>query len=156
MSNVRQGAKLSSAYVVHDPVDLSFDEPSRTRQEFADECDINVLMRKFEATGVVSHFNTGEPRYLDLGDGVPDLREAIDLVRASTEVFMALPAGVRAKFDNDPVSFVDFASDAANNKQLVEWGLAVERKDPPPQRVEVVSMPADVSSSEKPATPPKP
>ncbi|ALS03679.1 VP3 [Gokushovirus WZ-2015a] len=135
----RQGGKLSSVYVEHKPVDVFFDEPSRTRQEFAAECDINVLMQKFEATGVVSHVNERQPMYLDLSEGLPDLREALDIVREATETFMSLPARVRARFDNDPVKFVDFAGDPKNVGELVEWGLADKVEIPPPTKVEVVN-----------------
>lgn len=140
MSNVRQGGKLSSAFVQHEPVDLFFDDPSRTRQEFADECDINVLMSKYEATGVVSHVNQREPFYLDVGDGVLPLQEALDTVRAAEAAFMSLPAKARAEFDNDAVRFVAFAQDPANVEKMREWGLAKAAPvEPPPQKVEVVN-----------------
>ncbi|AXH77007.1 MAG: internal scaffolding protein [Microviridae sp.] len=150
MSNVRQGGKLSSAFVPHDPVDVYFDEPSRTRQEFADECDINVLMRKFEATGVVSHVADREPMYLDLSDGVPDLARALDIVREATTSFMSLPARARAEFDNDPVKFVAFCQNPDNGDKLVEWGLAVPRDVPVPVMVEVVNPPPPVEAAPKP------
>lgn len=142
----RQGGKLSSMFAAHDPVDLVFCEPSRTRQEFADECDINVLMQKFEATGVVSHVNERQPMYLDLSEGVPDLREALDTVRAATESFMSLPARARAEFDNDPVKFVEFAQDPANSEQMVKWGLAAYPEPEKVQKVEVTNHPAAPAS----------
>ncbi|AXH75473.1 MAG: internal scaffolding protein [Microviridae sp.] len=148
MSNVRQGGKLSSAFVAHDAVDVDFTEPSRTRQEFAEECDINNIMKRFEATGAVNHFNQVGPRYLDLSEGVPELREALDLVRASNEAFMSLPARVRAEFDNDPVAFVDYAADPSNAKQMVEWGLAIALPEP--------AKPAPVVSGDAPAAPAAP
>ena len=141
MYNVRQGSKLCSAFVPHEPVDLCFDEPSRTRQEFADECDINVLMRKFEATGVVSHVNERQPMYLDLSDGVPDLATALDIVREANLAFMSLPARARAEFDNDPVKFVAFAQDPENMQQMVDWGLAVFTPEAQPAKVEIVNLP---------------
>lgn len=139
MSNGRQGGKLSSAFAAHEPVDVFFDEPSRTRQEFADECDINVLMSKFEATGVVSHVNQRQPMYLDLSDGVLPLQEALDTVRAATESFMSLPARARAEFDNDPVKFVEYAQNPENIDQMVKWGLAVPKPVPGPVKVEVTN-----------------
>lgn len=132
---------MNSAYVPHDPVDVVFDEPSRTRQEFAAECDINTLMERFEATGVVSHVNERKPMYLDLGDGVLPLQAALDTVRAATESFMSLPARARAEFDNDPVRFVEYAQNPDNIGRLVEWGLAEQVVDPAPARVEVVNLP---------------
>lgn len=140
---MRQGGKLSSMYVVHEPVDVLFDEPSRARQEFADECDINLLMRKFEATGVVSHVSDRQPMYLDLSDGVPDLQSALDIVRTATESFMSLPARARAEFDNDPVKFVAFAQNPDNLAKMVEWGLAIPVVEPGPTKVEIVNPPAE-------------
>lgn len=148
MANGRQGGKLSSVFVEHEPVDVFFDEPSRTRQEFADECDINVLMSKYEATGVVSHMNSRQPMYLDVGDGVLPLQEALDTVRAATEAFMSLPARARAEFDNDPVRFVEYAQDPANLPRLVDWGLAEKREEPSPQKVEIVNPPATSPAGE--------
>lgn len=142
--NGRQGGKLSSAYVQHEPVDVFFDEPSRTRQEFADECDINVLMRRYEATGVISHVQTVEGKYMDLSN-VPDLASAIDVVREANEQFMRLPARARARFDNDPVKFVEYAANPDNIEQMCEWGLAERVVDPPPAKVEVVNVNPPVS-----------
>lgn len=144
----RQAGKLQSMFVPdhHDPV-VKFDEPSRTRQEFAEECDINNLMEKFEATGVVSHVNQRQPMYLDLGDGVLPLQEALDTVRAATDAFMTLPARARAEFDNDPVKFVEFAQNPENMPRLVEWGLAEVKEVDPPSRVVVVNPPAASSPS---------
>lgn len=113
-----------AAFVEHDPVDLECTaEEGKTRQEFKDECDINILLAQYERTGVVSHINPRSPMYLDVTD-VPDLRGAIDLVNAANESFMTLPAAVRKTFDNDPVQFVEFASDPRNIGKLREWGLA--------------------------------
>lgn len=138
-NSYRQGGALSSAFVPHDPVDVYFSEPSRTRQEFAAECDINTLMAKYEATGVLSHINERTPVYFDTTDA-PDLRSAIDLVRDAEKAFMSLPAKVRAEFDNDAVAWVDFAVDPANVGKMREWGLAPpEAPLPPPMKVEVVS-----------------
>ena len=131
----------SSMFVEHDPVDLDFgDEPSRTRQEFAEECDINTLMSRFERTGVISHVNPRSPMYLDLSEGVPDLQSAMDMVRIATDSFMSLPAAVRRDFDNDPVKFVMFAEDPANIEKLREWGLAKPSPVPAePLSVRVIS-----------------
>ncbi|QCQ84940.1 internal scaffolding protein [Blackfly microvirus SF02] len=118
------GEELGSVYVQHDPVDFVPEGPSLTRQEFADECDINVLMAQYEKTGVINHFNRSEPQYLDLTDMPDDLQGTLQLVQDAEAAFMRLPAGVRKEFDNDPIGFVQFASDPSNLDQLREWGLA--------------------------------
>lgn len=123
------------------------DNVSRTRQEFAEECDINTIMERYEATGVISHVNHAEPMYLDTTI-YPDLRGALDAFRDATQSFNALPAKVRKEFDNDPQKFVDFASDPANLKQMREWGLAAPEAVPePPIRVEVTNAPAESAAA---------
>lgn len=121
--------------------DLSFFEPSLTRQEFADECDINTIMERYEATGVMSHVNQSEPMYLDT-TLYPDLRGAMHAFMEASAGFNALPAKVRREFDNDPQKFVEFAADSANIDRLREWGLAEPVKPAEkPIQVEVVSAP---------------
>ena len=116
--------------------------PSLTRQEFAKECDINEIMRRYAKTGVISHTSPRAPQYLDLGDGVPDLITAMNTLIAGEQAFMSLPAVVRRDFDNDPKAFVAFAAEAKNLPKLREWGLAPPEKAPDaPMRVEVVNPP---------------
>lgn len=127
---------------------MSFDlicdpEEGRTRQEFADECDVNQVMARFEKTGQLPNFGGQAPQYLDVSE-VPDLITALNVVEAAKAAFMTLPARTRAEFDNDPVKFVAFAEDPGNLDRMREWGLAPPEKAPePPMRVEVVNAAAD-------------
>lgn len=141
------GEPLSSFFVEKDPSTEGFNLdcsnlPSLTRQEFAEECDINSLMSKYEKTGILpTNVNTGEPRYLDVSD-VPDLQTTLSMLSDATTAFMALPALVRREFDNDAVKFVSFAQDPENLPQLRTWGLAPPEPVPPaPQKVELVNPP---------------
>lgn len=135
----------SSAYVEIDRanpalyVDCS-DLPSLTRQEFADECDINKLMQKYETTGILpSNTNSAQPRYLDVSN-VPDLMQAHAILNDATTSFMALPATVRRDFDNDPIKFIHFAENPENLEKLREWKLAPPAPvEPAPQKVEVIN-----------------
>lgn len=126
------GEPLSSSYVYSEhhetgadcPFSLDCsDLPSLTRQEFAAECDINILMERYEKSGVISHVNQRTPQYLDLGD-VPDLQTAHHIIQNATAEFMALPASVRREFDNDPMQFLKFADDPANIDRMRALGLA--------------------------------
>lgn len=117
------GELIRDVYVVHDPVDVECPDDGVTRQEFRDECDINVLMATYERTGVMNSFNRLVPQYLDVSN-VPDLPQAIALLDAAEAAFMTLPATVRREFDNSAVKFVEFAQDPANVSRMREWGLA--------------------------------
>lgn len=135
------GEELSSAFVVHDRVDLDCSKggPSLTRQEFAEDCDINAIMARYEKTGVVSHVNQRQPLYLDLS-AVPDYHTAMIQLDAAEAAFMSLPAKVRREFDNDPGKFVAYAENPDNIARMREWGLAAPEVVPdPPMKVEVVN-----------------
>lgn len=117
------GEILSSYYAQHDQIEMFQADDGMARQEFADECDINVLMATYEKTGVLNHYNTKQPQYLDVTE-VPDLSQALRYMDDAQAAFMSLPATVRREFDNDPIKFVDFASDPGNLDQMRKWGLA--------------------------------
>lgn len=109
-------------------------DPSLTRQEFAEECDINTIMKRYEGhnTGPNGLPNVGVPQYVDLSGMPTDLMGYMQLMQDAERAFMTLPAAVRREFDNDPIAFVDFASDPGNIDQMRAWDLAPPAKDPGP------------------------
>lgn len=109
--------------------------PSLTRQEFADECDINTLMARYETSVIGGPGNMpplGPQNFVDWTTQPQTLLEYMDVMRTADAAFMSLPAAVRKEFDNDPVEFVDFAQDPANQAQMASWGLAEPVKPPEP------------------------
>lgn len=150
------GEEMSSAYVKRED-DFGFDTsgPSLTRQEFADECDVNALMARYEKTGqMIPSRNAGPPQYLDLTD-VPDLHAAMNIMRDAEAAFMRLPAVVRREFENDVTQFVEFAEDPENLDQMREWGLAKPAEPTPaPLQVQVIGEPSVGDAA--PAAPAKP
>lgn len=106
--------------------------PSLTRQEFAEECDINVLMARYDNAVYGGPNNLPPPpdamHYVDWTTQPSTLLEYMDMMREAERAFMALPAAVRKEFDNDPVQFCDFASDPENLPQMRTWGLAAPEK----------------------------
>lgn len=104
-------------------------EKSMTRQSEAGSCDINAIMRGYEKTGVLP-VEAREAVFADVST-LGSFREVLDVIQAATEGFMELPARVRARFDNDPVAFVDFCGRPENRAELVELGL-VEAPAPAP------------------------
>lgn len=127
--------------------------PSMTRQEFAEECDINNIMQKYDAYLSDPMKSVREPIYYDFTVMPDSLMGAMDVILQGEQAFYSLPAKVRKEFDNNAAAFVDFASDPANAEQMREWGLgAPEKVVEPPMRVEVVSAPPAPEPS--PAPPP--
>lgn len=105
-------------------------EPSLTRQEFKDECDINTLMQKYDAhvIGGPGNLQAREPMYFDFADMPQDLLGYLNFIKDAEAQFMSLPAIVRKEFDNSAVDFVAYASDPGNLDQMREWGLAPPAK----------------------------
>jgi phage internal scaffolding protein len=101
-----------------------FTSPSRTKQSFRDECDINNILRQFNVTGQLP-VGSVQPQYGDFS-GITDYQSALNAVMAAQDSFLQLPAKVRAKFDNDPALFVEFASDEANKDEMKALGLLRE------------------------------
>ncbi len=120
---------------------LVFVKPSRTKQSFRDECDINNILRQFNVTGQLP-VGSVQPQYGDFS-GITDYQSALNAVMAAQDSFLQLPAKVRAKFDNDPALFVDWASDEANRDEMKALGLLRE------ETVQaVVSSPSEPVSGE--------
>lgn len=105
-------------------------DPSLTQQQFAEDADINTIVRRF---GITGELPTGvrAPSYGDF-TGVSDFRSALAAIDAAEASFMALPAHVRATFQNDPGLFVDYCSDPANAAGMKELGLLSSVPTPAP------------------------
>lgn len=118
-------------------------EPSLTKQDQAEACDINRIIRQYSATGVWSHVNERAQQgvYADLASA-PDYQDALNIIARANEAFESLPASVRERFQNDPARFLDFLQDPTNVDEAIKLGLAErveEPPPPPPQRVEIVN-----------------
>lgn len=95
-----------------------------TRQEFRDECDINIIMRKYQNTGALPQAWSSPPSalYGDFSEA-PDFYEAQQVVVRAQEQFDALPARVRERFANDPARFLDFVHNKENLDEARKLGL---------------------------------
>lgn len=97
---------------------------SRAQQQFAEEVDINTIVKRFGLTGELP---SNVPHILQ-GDftNIVDFQSAMDMIVAAREAFMEQPAEVRARFDNDPQKFLAFTSDKANLDEAIKLGLVRE------------------------------
>lgn len=117
---------------------LRCEDVSRTQQHFQEECDINTIVRRFGLDGDLPE-GVRRPMYGDF-TGIGDFRDAIEAVRRAEDSFMAMPAAVRSRFENDPGAFVDFCNDPANKDEWKKLGLVdPDPVAPAPMRVEVVN-----------------
>ena len=100
---------------------LACEEPSLTQQHFKDETDINNILRQFNVTGLLPEAPLS-PHYGDF-TGIVDYHSALNAVIAAEDDFMALPAQLRARFENDPAQLIDFLDDENNRSEAEQLGL---------------------------------
>lgn len=105
---------------------LCLPEEDMTLQGPADECDINVMMRKFGVTGMLPVVDR-KPFFGDF-TGVVDFQTALNAVREAEREFAKLPSEVRKAIDNDPGRVGEWLSDPANTQKAMDMGL-IERPE---------------------------
>lgn len=115
-----QAASLASGLFCHGP--------SRTKQQFLEETDINFIAKNFGLTGLLPT-SARQPRYEDFST-VTDYKTAMDALRSAEENFLQLPSGIREFFQNDPQQLLDFVEDPKNAQKGAEIGLWTLFKDP--------------------------
>lgn len=117
--------KFSNKYEHHAAelagIDCSGD--GMTRQEFAEESDINNIMARYMSTGILENVREGlEQAFVDVSEA-EDYQSMQDAILRSQEAFMALPAVVRDRVGNTPAGYLQFVSDPANENEMRELGL---------------------------------
>lgn len=112
-----------------------FTKPSLTRQEFKQECDLALTLKRFGRTPEgkralqnASGFAEGA-QFRDVSV-IPDFRAARDAINAANASFMALPPIVRRRFGNDAAEFLDFIQNPANQEEARALGLCNLQKAP--------------------------
>lgn len=78
------------------------------QQHFKEEVNINTIMRRFGVTGQMPEF-LPQGMYGDF-TGIEDYDDAVSRIERANDAFMALPAEVRERFDNDPSQLIRAAS----------------------------------------------
>lgn len=73
---------------------------SLVQQHFAEDADINVIMRRFKVTGQMP-FGSAQGVYGDFTE-ITDYESAVGKIERANQMFMRLPPEVREKFKNDP------------------------------------------------------
>lgn len=95
--------------------------------------DINETLRQFGISdgsilpGVA--LGVTDPRHYGDWTDIPDLRTALDRIRAGEQAFMSLPADIRADFRNDPLALSEWLEDPGNADAAVELGLLARIPD---------------------------
>ena len=100
---------------------LHCEDASLAQQHFKEECDINTILEKFNITGLLPE-QPLSPRYGDF-TGISDYHTAMNRVIAAQDEFEALPAQIRARFNNDPAQLIEFLENSENRPEAEDLGL---------------------------------
>lgn len=101
---------------------MTFAKPSRTQQHFKEESDINFIVNRFLKTGTLPDVNPSA-MYGDFLHAPGSYQEALNLVIEAQDGFNALPAEMRARFNNDPGELLTFLQDENNRDEAITLGL---------------------------------
>lgn len=111
-----------------DPTALYCDDPSLTQQHFAEECDINEILKRSEQ-GKPIPVNQKMAMYGDFTVVPKSLSEAFGMIKQANDLFMSLPWQVRERFQNDPQRMIEFLNDEKNRDEALKLGMV----NPPPK-----------------------
>ena len=123
--------QIYSRYNNPPKVDTTFDGDSLTQQHFAADADINNIIAKYAATGVLGDpLNPGSimPMFDDFTN-VLDYHTAQTYIANALQSFAALPSDLRLRFNNDPGQLISFIQDDNNREEAVRLGFIQENSN---------------------------
>lgn len=113
-------ANIRSAYSYREPVNNpSTGEPTRTKQEFKKEVDINeIIARMRRGISPPPWMTSATPRYGDFTDMPASFQEAYAIVEKGEAAFASLPLEFRRELDHNPANL-----DSAPRELFERFGL---------------------------------
>lgn len=127
---------------------FSSEMESKVQEQFADACQTDNIIRKYNAMGVNPFVSTGNSQYLDTTQ-IPDFFVAQNAQVKVKEFFEGLPSDIRLEFNNDPMQFAEVVSDPQNMDYLREIGVL----EPLPPKAEGEKQPASSGDNSEKAPP---
>jgi len=100
----------------------------KVQKQFKEMTDINAIMAKYQKGEAITHLNRRVGVYGDFSE-IRNYQSSLDLVLGAQKAFMALPSGVRKRFQNDPQQIIDFVSDKSNYDEAVKLGLIIPKSE---------------------------
>lgn len=106
------------------------DEPSKTQQHHAANCDLNKIMKDYGVTGNLPIIPYPAEAFgeddLDL-----DLTSAYERVQTADAYFSQLPSNLRSFFKHSPLAMWAWVNDPKNHDEAVQLGI-LHRDSPLP------------------------
>lgn len=113
--------------LVHEP-SKGFDcfTPSRTMQQFKEECDVNNIIENYTHSGILPAGDGSQPVFGDFTKIPQSYGDMVAMIQESRDHFMELPSDVRRKFNDDPVELMKFIQDENNVDEARKLGLIAQ------------------------------
>lgn len=103
------------------PVDKDGKPIYFTEQNHKKECDVNLILKKYDKTGLVTHIQQFEAEFGDY-TGL-DFRNMLDTVRHAQADFDQLPSEIKKRFNHDPGELLAFIDDDNNYEEAIKLGI---------------------------------
>lgn len=100
-----------------DATALDTGDETIVQQQFTEEADINVLVKRF---GFATPYDSSRIPVFGDFTGITDFASAREAIARAEEQFMSLPAAVRERFANDPAQLIEFAREEGSAEKFVE------------------------------------
>lgn len=115
--NMKKNIKVFSAFDVPEVEGYDFrDENCPVVQYFRDEADINNIVYLWSEGRAAPSPARLPARYVDCTQ-IEDFQHALDVLCDAEEILDSMSPVQRAKFQDDPVAFVEYFSDPANKQE---------------------------------------
>lgn len=122
---------------------LTFTQPSLCKSQFADECDLGGIVKRFIRTGELPQFKQ-RPTIEDATNLPDDFFEAMQPATEVRQMFDQLPLEVRNKFNNDPELW--FADEVVKRDKQPELSLNEKPYEKTQDKPDEVPPPDDKNS----------
>ncbi len=132
------------------PVIACTAEEGKTKQSEAKAANINTMVANYKRTGAFENVSRIAGQYEDITE-MGDYKDSCNRVVRAQELFGALPATVRERFQNDPEQMIKFVLDKNNRTEAEKLGLVKKQKIDPP----TAEKSKNLSASEPKETEPK-
>lgn len=99
--------------------------PSRTRQEYKRECDINYILARVGAG--LQQLVPPDAAYVDVSEIPADYQECLAKIADTAERFAALPSALRERFENNPSKLLAFLANESNRAEAEKLGLIISK-----------------------------
>ena len=93
---------------------------SMTQQHFADESEINNIIRSHDRNGVIEHIHRGNAIYGDFSE-ITDLSDALVQIQEAQKEFLNIPSEIREKFKTMQASFLNMQAILTMRQECVKW-----------------------------------